>query len=87
LSDGPPPALNIPRTDRSSERTGVASLWSRDNRSRLGRGVAIRNDLPFVPELINRLEHLLRRHLGRIVTNLQQVFFQIDANLLDAWKP
>jgi hypothetical protein len=45
------------------------------------------NDLPFVPELVNRLEHLLRRHLGRIVTNAEQVFFQIDANLLDAWKP
>jgi hypothetical protein len=55
--------------------------------SSLGRGVAIRNDLPFVPELVNRLEHLVRRHFGRIVTNVKQVFFQIDANLLDTWKP
>jgi hypothetical protein len=45
------------------------------------------NDLPFVPELVNRLEHLLRRHLGRVVTNLEQVFFQIDGDLPDAWKP
>jgi hypothetical protein len=62
-------------------------LWSRENHSSLGRGVVVRNDLPFVPEPVNRLEHLLGRHLGRIVTNVQQVFFQIDANLLDAWKP
>jgi hypothetical protein len=61
--------------------------WSRENRSSLGRGAAVRNDLPFVPKLGNRLEHLLRRHLGRIVTNVEQVFFQIDGDLLDAWKP
>ena len=61
--------------------------WSRDNRSRLGRGVAVRNDLPFVAQLVNRQEHLLRRHLGWIVTDVEQVFFRIDANLLDAWKP
>ena len=61
--------------------------WSRENRSSLGRGVDVRNDFPFVPELVNRLEHLLPRHLGRIVTNVEQVFFQIDANLLDARKP
>jgi hypothetical protein len=28
------------------------------------------NDLSFVPELVNRLEHLLPRHLGRIVMNV-----------------
>ncbi len=55
--------------------------------SSLGRSVAVRNDLPFVPELVNRLEHLLPRHLGRIVTNVEQVLFQIDADLLDARKP
>ena len=60
--------------------------WSRENRSTLGRG-PVRCDLSFVPELVNRLEHLLPRHLGRIVTNVEQVFFQIDADLLDAWKP
>ena len=43
-----------------------------------------RNDLPFIAQLVNRLEHLLLRHLGRIVTNVEQVFFQIDVNLLDA---
>jgi hypothetical protein len=62
-------------------------LWSRENRSRLGRSIAVWNDLPFIIELFNRLEHLLPRHLGRIVTNVEQVFFQIDVNLLDAWKP
>jgi hypothetical protein len=41
----------------------------------------------FVAQLVNRLEQLLRRYLGWIVTNVQQVFLQIDANLLDAWKP
>ena len=60
--------------------------WSRENRSSLGRGV-VRNDLPFVPETVNRLEHLLPRHLGRVVTNMEQVFFQVDSDLLDAWKP
>ena len=45
------------------------------------------NDLPFVPELVNRLEHLLRRHPGRVVTNVQQVLFRIDGDLLDARKP
>ena len=45
------------------------------------------NDLPLVPELVNRLEYLLSRHLGRIVMNVEQVLFQIDGDLLDAWKP
>jgi hypothetical protein len=45
------------------------------------------NDLALVPDLINRLEHLLSRHFGRIVTNVEQVFIQIDGDLLDAWKP
>jgi hypothetical protein len=72
--------------DRSSARTGVASPVT-ENRSRIGCGVAVRSDLPFVPELVNRLEHLLPRHLGRIVTNMEQVVFQIDGDLLDAWKP
>jgi hypothetical protein len=72
--------------DRSSERIAEAPPWSRENRSSPGRGV-FRKDLPFVPELVNRLEHLLPRHLGRIVTNVEQVFFQIDGDLLDAWKP
>ena len=67
--------------------SALPPLWSRENRSSLGRGVAVRNDLPFVIELFNRLEHLLLRHLGRIVTNAEQVFFLIDVNLLDAWKP
>jgi hypothetical protein len=61
--------------------------WSRKNCSSLERGVAAQNDLPFVPELVNRLEHVLPGHLGRIVTDVEQVFFQIDADLLDAWKP
>jgi hypothetical protein len=73
--------------DRSSERIAEAPPWSRENRSSPGRGVAARNDLPFVPERVNRLEHLLPRHLGRIVTNVEQVFFQIDGDLLDARKP
>jgi hypothetical protein len=73
--------------DRSSERTGVASPLVAENRSGLGRGVAVRSDLPFVIELFNRLKHLLLRHLGRIVTNVEQVLFQIDVNFLDAWKP
>ena len=72
--------------DRSSERTGAASPVTENHSSR-GRGVAVRNDLPFVPELVNRLEHLLPRHFGRIVTNVEQVVFQIDGDLLDAWKP
>jgi hypothetical protein len=72
--------------DRSSERTGVALPWSRENRSSFGRAV-LRNDLPFVPELVNRLEHLRLRHLGRVVTNVEQVFFRIDGDLLDARKP
>jgi hypothetical protein len=58
-----------------------------ENCSSLGRGVAVRNDLPLVAELVNRLEHLLPRHLGRIVTNVEQVVFQIDGDLFDAWKP
>jgi hypothetical protein len=45
------------------------------------------NDLPFVPDLLNLPEHLLRRHFGRIVTNVELVFFQIDADLADAGKP
>ena len=72
--------------DRSSERTGVAPLVT-ENRSGLGRGVAVRNDLPFVIEFVNRLEHLLPRDLGRVVTNVEQVFFRIDGDLRDAWKP
>jgi hypothetical protein len=72
--------------DRSSERTGVASPVT-ENRSSRGRGVAVRNDLPFVPELGNRLEHLLPRRFGRIVTNVEQVLFQIDGDFLDTWKP
>jgi hypothetical protein len=72
---------------RNSEPIGEASPWLRENRSILGRGVFVRNDFPIVAELVNRLEHLLRRHLGRIVTNVEKVFFPIDADLLDAWKP
>jgi hypothetical protein len=72
--------------DRSSERTGVAPLVT-ENRSSPGRGVAVWNDFPFVPELVNRLEHLLPRDLGRVVTNVEQVFFRIDGDLRDAWKP
>jgi hypothetical protein len=45
------------------------------------------NDLPFVAELVNLLEHLLPRYPGRIVANVEQVFLQIDVDLLDAWKP
>jgi hypothetical protein len=67
--------------DRSSERIREASPSS------LGRGVTVRNNLPFVPELVNFLEHLLRRHLVRIVTNVEQVFFQINSDVLNAWKP
>jgi hypothetical protein len=55
--------------------------------SRPGRGGAVRNDLAFVADLANRLEHLLWCDLGLIVTNVQQVFFQIDGDLLDARKP
>jgi hypothetical protein len=67
--------------DRSSERIHEASPSS------LGRGVAVRNNLPFVSELVNFLEHLLPRHLARIVTNVEQVFFQINSDVLNAWKP
>ena len=73
--------------DRSSKRIAEAPPWSRENRSSPGRGVAVRNDLPFVPELVNRLEHLLPRHLGRVVTDVEQVLFRVDGDLLDAWKP
>jgi hypothetical protein len=59
----------------------------RENRSGPGCGVAVRNDLPFVPDLVNRLEHLLLFHLGRVVTDVEQVFVQIDGDLLDARKP
>ena len=45
------------------------------------------NDLPFVAEFVNHPEHLLPRHLGRVVTNVEQVLFQIDVDLLDAGKP
>jgi hypothetical protein len=55
--------------------------------SGLGRRLAVRHNLPLVPELVNFLEHLLPRRLARIVANVEQVFFQIDADLLDAWKP
>jgi hypothetical protein len=33
------------------------------------------------------LQHLLPRHVGRIVTNMQQISFQIDFYFLDTWKP
>jgi hypothetical protein len=45
---------------------------------------SFRNDLPFVAELVDCLEHLLPRHLGWIVTNVEQIFFEIDVDLLDA---
>lgn len=63
------------------------SSWSRHIRSRLGRGLAVRNDLAFVSEFVNFRAHLLLRHLARIVTDVEQIFLQIDVNLLDAWKP
>jgi hypothetical protein len=68
--------------DRSNERIGEASPCSWKKRLTLAR-----NDLPFVAQLVNHLEHLLPLHLGRVVTNVEQVFLQIDADLLNAWKP
>jgi hypothetical protein len=77
----------LEKSDRNNEPIGEAFPLARKSSLSLGRSVAVRNGLTLVAQLVNFLEHLLRRHLGRIVTNVQPVCFQIDANLLDAWKP
>jgi len=37
--------------------------------------------------LAHHLQHLLRRDLVRVVADVEQVFFQIDIDATDAWKP
>src|SRR5262245_36719129 len=86
------PRVTTPRIDRKTERIGIApfgreGVWVGGGRPTGPSPLLFGDDFPREPFLFDRLQHPRGGQPRRVIADVEQVFFQLDIDLLNPRKP